>query len=118
MKNVIRNCRIVSPGIDIPCGSITIENGVITAVTPGKSPVSSSDIDGASLIACPGFIDIHSHGRSNFDFCDGTPEAIKTIGRDKLVDGVTGFLATGLSVAVEDLTKLCEQAEWYKVNVY
>jgi N-acetylglucosamine-6-phosphate deacetylase len=117
MKSMIRNCRIVSPGLDIPCGSITIENGVITAVTPGKSQLANGDIDGANLIACPGFIDIHSHGRSNFDFCDGTQEAIAAIGRDKLSDGVTGFLATGLSVAVEDLAKLCEQAEWYKANV-
>lgn len=117
MKSVIKNCRIVSPGMDIPCGSIEINNGVITAVTAGQTPVCSCDIDGADLIACPGFIDIHSHGRSNYDFCDGTQEAIATIGRDKLSDGVTGFLTTGLSVAVEDLRKLCEQAEWYKVNV-
>ena len=94
-----------------------MDNGVITAVTAGQTPVQAGDIDGKGLIACPGFIDIHSHGRSNYDFCDGTPDALAAIGRDKLADGVTGFLSTGLSVAVEDLRKLCEQSEWYKANV-
>ena len=117
MSKVIRNCRIVSPGVDIPCGSIVMDNGVITAVTAGQTPVQAGDIDGKGLIACPGFIDIHSHGRSNYDFCDGSPDALAAIGRDKLADGVTGFLSTGLSVAVEDLRKLCEQSEWYKANV-
>lgn len=117
MKSVIKNCRVVTPGEDLPCASLVMENGMLTAVNPGRAPVEAGDIDGAGLIACPGFIDIHSHGRSNFDFCDGTEEALSVIGRDKLSDGVTGFLATGLSVAVEDLARLCRQAEWYKKNV-
>jgi N-acetylglucosamine-6-phosphate deacetylase len=117
MKSVIKNCRIVSPGVDIECGSIEISDGMIADICAGRSPVEAGDINGEGLIACPGFIDIHSHGRSNYDFCDGSTEAMAAIGRDKLADGVTGFLATGLSVAVEDLEKLCETAEWYKANV-
>ena len=117
MKTLIRNCRIVSPGMDIPAGNILLENDRITAV--GIAPEKETDlvIDGQDLIAVPGFIDIHSHGRSNYDFCDGTREAFAAIGRGKLQDGVTGFLATGLSVSEDDLRNLCRQAEWYKKNV-
>ena len=117
MKTLIRNCRIVSPGTDIPPGNILLENDRIAAV--GNTPETRVDtvIDGQGLIAVPGFIDIHSHGRSNHDFCDGTPEAFAAIGRGKLQDGVTGFLATGLSVSEDDLRNLCRQAEWYKKNV-
>ena len=117
MKTLIRNCRIVSPGTDIPSGNILLENGRIAAV--GTAPETQADtvIDGQGLTAVPGFIDIHSHGRSNHDFCDGTQEAFAAIGRGKLQDGVTGFLATSLSVSEDDLRNLCRQAEWYKANV-
>ena len=117
MKTLIRNCRIVSPGTDIPSGDILLEEGRIAAVGKVAGPGADTVIDGQGLIAAPGFIDIHSHGRSNYDFCDGTPEAFAAIGRGKLEDGVTGFLATSLSVSEDDLRNLCRQAEWYKQNV-
>ena len=117
MRTLIRNCRIVSPGTDISTGDILLENDRIVAVGTTPEPHADKVIDGQSLIAVPGFIDIHSHGRSNHDFCDGTQEAFAAIGRGKLQDGVTGFLATGLSVSEDDLRDLCRQAEWYKKNV-
>lgn len=116
MKTAVRNCRIVSPGTDITDGTLVWENGRI--VSAGKDPAADcKEIDGRGLTAVPGFIDIHSHGRSNYDFCDGTQEAFAAIGRGKLEDGVTGFLATSLSVSEDDLRNLCRQAEWYKKNV-
>ena len=116
MKTAVRNCRIVSPGTDIADGTLVWENGRI--VSAGKVPAADcKEIDGRGLIAVPGFIDIHSHGRSNYDFCDGTQEAFAAIGRGKLEDGVTGFLATSLSVSEDDLRNLCRQAKWYKKNV-
>ena len=71
-------------------------------------------IDATGLIALPGFIDIHSHGRGGADFCDATDAAFEKIGRGKLADGVTGFLATGLTRPEEDLAELCRCAERYK----
>ena len=117
MTTLIRNCRIVSPGVDIPRGNILLANGLIAAL--GGIPECDADtvIDGNGLIAAPGFIDIHSHGRSGHDFCDGTPEAFAAIGRGKLQDGVTGFLATSLTVPEDELRNFCRQAEWYKKNV-
>ena len=117
MKTLIQNCRIVTPGSDIPKGNLLMEDDRI--LSAGTEAVSGADtvVDGTGLIAAPGFIDIHSHGRSNFDFCDATPEAFATIGRGKLQDGVTGFLATSLTIPDESLRVFCRQAEWYKRNV-
>lgn len=118
MKTLIQNCRIISPHVDIPRGGLLMENGTVTAV--GGIPQGEkfdSVIDGKGLIAAPGFIDIHCHGRSNFDFCDVTQEAFSVIGKGKLEDGVTGFLATSLSVSYDDLRKFCHLAEDYKKNV-
>ena len=108
MRTLIKNCRIVSPGSDIPRGDILMENGTISAVGSCCPDGVESIIDGEGLTAVPGFIDIHSHGRSNYDFCDGSEEALEVIGRGKLEDGVTGFLVTSLSVSVEDLRTLKE----------
>ena len=117
MTTLIRNCRIVSPGLDIPRGNIALENGRIVSAGNDPAPEADTVIEAAGRTAVPGFIDIHSHGRSNYDFCDGTAEAFAAIGRGKLQDGVTGFLATSLSVSEDDLRGLCRQAEAYKKNV-
>lgn len=117
MTALIRHCRIVSPGLDIPEGNIVLEDDRIVSAGNGPVPEADTVIEARGRIAVPGFIDIHSHGRSNYDFCDGTDEAFAAIGRGKLEDGVTGFLATGLSVSEDDLRQLCRQAESYKKNV-
>ncbi|MBQ6474472.1 MAG: amidohydrolase family protein [Victivallales bacterium] len=98
-------------------GNILLENDRIAAIGNASEDTADTIINGQRLIAVPGFIDIHSHGRSNYDFCDGSQEAFSTIGRGKLQDGVTGFLATSLSVSEDALRNLCRQAEWYKENV-
>ncbi|MBQ7649625.1 MAG: N-acetylglucosamine-6-phosphate deacetylase, partial [Victivallales bacterium] len=117
MRTLIKNCHLVSPDLDLPEASIYIENGIIDAVTNIAWEDADNVIDGRGLIAVPGFIDIHSHGRSNYDFCDKSDKAFATIGRDKLKDGVTGFLATSLTVSEDDLRTFCRHANKYKKNI-
>ena len=102
--------RAVTAGIDYGMAEITIEGDKIVDVKP---------IDGKNetgLIALPGFVDIHTHGRSGFDFADATDEAFATMGHDRLSDGVTSFLATGLTLPEENLAELCRAAERYKAK--
>ena len=115
MKTLIQNTHVVSPDLDLPRANILILDGVIVAVAPNITATDCDNvINGEGLITAPGFIDIHCHGRSNCDFCDATDEAFNTIGHDKLTDGVTGFLATTLSVAREDLREICRCATRYQ----
>ena len=109
--------RAVTPGRDLGVCGIRIEGGRIAAIGPDVRSVDGDEtLDGTGLTAIPGFIDIHSHGRSGADFCDATDEAFATIGRDKLRDGVTGFLATGLTRPEAELAELCRCAERYKAR--
>ena len=110
---IIHNARVVTPGRDLGVTDVCIDGDRIAAV--GASAASGDEtIDASGLIALPGFIDIHSHGRGGADFCDLTDEAFEKIGRGKLADGVTGFLATGLTRPESDLAELCRCAERYK----
>ena len=109
----ICGARVVTPGKDLGVTTLSVDGDRIVAV--GASvPAGGETIDADGLIALPGFIDIHSHGRGGADFCDATDEAFETIGRGKLADGVTGFLATGLTRPESDLAELCRCVERYK----
>ena len=113
----IAGARVVTPGRDLGVACVRIEGDKIAAVGVDVRPVAGDEVveaDGLTLV--PGFVDIHSHGRSGHDFCDATDEAFDVIGRDKLKDGVTGFLATGLTRPEEELAELCRAAERYKAR--
>ena len=60
---LIQNVRILTcAGREIENGFIRIENGRIAAVSDmAHCPVEPDCIDGTGLVACPGFIDAHSH---------------------------------------------------------
>ena len=98
----ICGARVITPGHDLGVANVVVDGERIAAVG-GSVPEEGEAIDAGGLIALPGFIDIHSHGRGGADFCDATDEAFGKIGRGKLADGVTGFLATGLTRPESDL---------------
>ncbi len=117
MKTTIMGARVVTPGRDLGVAAVRIADGRIAAVGAEAAPQPGDEVveaDGLTLL--PGFVDIHSHGRGGFDFCDATDEAFDAIGRGKLADGVTGFLATGLTLPEEELAELCRCAVRYQAR--
>ena len=106
----------MTPGRDLGKTSVRIKDGVIAEVGPSRVGGDDSVIDAEGMLLLPGFVDIHSHGRSGRDFCDATDEAFDVIGHDKLRDGVTGFLATGLTRPEDELAEMCRCVERYKAK--
>ena len=115
MPLTIRGAHAYTPGTDLGVVDVSIDGGRIVSVGPGAA-AGSDVLDATGLTLLPGFVDIHSHGRGGADFCDATDEAFGTIGRGKLADGVTSFLATGLTRPEGDLAELCRCAERYKAR--
>ena len=111
----IRGARVVTPGRDLGVADVVVDGGRIAAVG-GRAGAGGETVEADGLVALPGFVDVHSHGRGGADFCDATDEAFGTIGRGKLADGVTGFLATGLTRPEENLAELCRCVERYKAR--
>ena len=114
---LLEHAHVISPEVDQPEVSVRVRDGRVAAVGRGLAPEPGEEtVDLHGQYLAPGFIDIHTHGRSGYDFCDLTDEAFDVMGRDRLADGVTGFLATGLTRPESDLAEMCRCAERYKAK--
>ncbi len=104
MKTLIKNCRLVSPDLDLTGASILIESSKIIGIyQEGSLPHADQELNASGLIAMPGFVDVHCHGRNNFDFSDAKSEGVNLIAHEKLAEGVTTLLPTTLTLSQEDL---------------
>ncbi|MFA6729497.1 MAG: N-acetylglucosamine-6-phosphate deacetylase [Eubacteriales bacterium] len=73
-----------------------------------KIPAGAETIDAKGGYVAPGLIDIHIHGYLGRDVCDADPESIRIIAGGLVKNGVTGFLATTMTVSKETILKSVE----------
>ena len=114
MALLLKGARVVTPGKDLGVTTLRLEDGLVAGIgADAGSAAADTVLDAEGLTALPGFVDIHTHGRSGYDYSDATDEAFDVMGRDRLTDGVTGFLATGLTLPEENLAEMCRCAARY-----
>ena len=114
---IISNCRLISPGVEIENAYILIKNGKVARVS--ASPIAAEGaavIDAGGMTAMPGFVDVHCHGRNNYDFCDGSVEGVEVMAKNKLSEGVTTLLPTTLTLPEEELAAALKAIAAYKQN--
>ena len=117
MGLLISGARVVTPGRDLGVVDVRVEDGRVASVGSNlHRSCRDQVIEASGLILLPGFVDIHSHGRGGADFCDATDDAFAKIAAGKLADGVTSFLATGLTRPEEELAEMCRCAERYRAK--
>ena len=74
-------------------------------------------IDAKGNYVSAGFIDLHIHGSGGADAMDATPEALETISSTLLQTGTTSFLATTMTMSIEDIDNALQNIQDHKENV-
>ncbi len=113
MKKTIVNVRPFSEGkIKSKC-SIVVEDGRIVSV---GNMIMGDVIDGGGMIACAGYIDIHTHGGWGKDCMEPTYEAIDTVAKYHLSTGITSFCPTTMTADIADIEAALANMRSYKTN--
>ena len=107
---VIGNALVFTDG-SFQHGSVTVENGVITAI--GNEAVFDVDAGGQYLV--PGFVDVHTHGAVGCDFSDG--KGLEKLSRYYAQKGVTSFLATTMTLQEDALLPAMDAVRNFKKPV-
>ena len=116
MKTTLfQNCYLVTPGFEADEMSVLVKDGKIARIyAPGDAlPAADEVVDCTGKLLLPGFVDVHCHGRSGYDFCDAKVEGIARIAKDKLAEGVTTLLPTTLTLSEEQLSAALQSAADY-----
>ena len=113
MKLAINNVNVVTLEKVIYGGSVTVEDGVITAVLETPSSAETV-IDGKGSYLIPGFIDIHCHGGWGYDFTDCNKEEMAIIAKNHLEHGTTTMVATTLTARWNILENSLKTFKEYK----
>ena len=118
MRTLLHNACIISPGFQLDNAAVLLHGERIERLFTAKQKLPEAeqkiDLEGQWLL--PGFIDIHCHGRDNHDFCDASDAAFEQIGKGKLKEGVSGFLATTLTLPKQELRNTFMCARRYQKN--
>lgn len=118
MKTLIKNSNIITPYKIIYGGSIGINDGKITGISSSNLKEDDFDrvIDGKGNYISAGFIDIHNHGNYGHEVMEGTKEALESMAKFHLKNGVLGFLATTMTASHEDTINAIENTAKYMKN--
>lgn len=111
-----KKLRIIGNNVFFPHGfnrgEIIVENGKITSVcSNADASLGEEIIDFGNSYVLPGFIDIHTHGALNFDFCNCTTEEIIKAAAYHLSFGTTTIIPTITSSTFEKTCKALEKIE-------
>ncbi len=120
---LIQNARLLTPNEMIDIGWLHIENGKIQALRQGVPPtqlssqLSATTVDVEGQWVAPGFIDIHVHGADGMEVMDGTPLAVRTIGRFHAMHGTTAWLPTTLTASFDALKRSLQAVQTVRMDV-
>lgn len=90
---------------------VQIEGDRIKRIAPVGIIEDENTVDVSGKYITPGFVDIHVHGASGCDFCDGKLAAIEAMATYLGSQGVTSFCGTTMAFSEEILTDILTTAK-------
>lgn len=109
---LFKNVCFYNEAFEKEVADIEFENGRIKAI--GK--IEGNGRDMSSMLALPGFVDIHIHGANGGDCSDASCESLDKISSYLAKCGVTSFCATGMTLGRETLCDIVSKVYEYKGN--
>lgn len=104
--NAIINGTILLPDTAVEGCALLYENNVICGIVHTEDvPAEATVIDAGGGYVMPGLIDLHIHGYGGCDVCDGDPDSLRKMDAMLLKNGVTGWLATTMTVGEDTLRR-------------
>lgn len=107
MKAII-NGKIILKDRIVENSALIFSDVIEGVVSAENIPDDAEIIDANGGYVSPGLIDMHIHGYLGKDVCDGEEESIRTISKGLLVNGVTGYLPTTMTVDMKVIKKALE----------
>ncbi len=116
MLILLKNAKVITPYQIYNNYSIVINNGKIINI--GEDNNFRCDeydkvINVRAKYVSPGFIDIHNHGNFGHDVMESTFEALSSISKFHINNGVTGFLATTMTASKEEIINAIKNTTAY-----
>ena len=110
---VIKNVKVYTENREFVSGEVVIRDG---RFAEGEAPDDPEEevLDGEGCYAIPGLIDLHFHGCTGYDFCDGTRESIAGIAEYEASVGVTAIAPATMTLPVNELEEILSVAADYK----
>ncbi|MDE6219083.1 MAG: N-acetylglucosamine-6-phosphate deacetylase [Lachnospiraceae bacterium] len=118
LKKIINGLVFKECGSFVPETVYICDEKIVSQETYHKTGGDETVIDAAGNYVIPGLTDIHFHGCMGSDCCDGTVEALHTIARYELSQGVTSITPATMTMPEDVLTKICCVAKAFHDTVY
>lgn len=103
--NAIINGKILLPDGMAENHALLYTNKIVGVVPTDHIPADSVCIDAGGGYVAAGLIDLHIHGYGGVDVCDGDPDGLRKMDAAMLQNGVTGWLATTMTVGEDALRR-------------
>jgi N-acetylglucosamine-6-phosphate deacetylase len=108
---VVRSNRLYTPQQEIHQALLTIEDGLISAVSSqaeSEIPARARVIEFDDAILAPGFVDVHMHGGAGLDVMRATPGELPHLNKFLTQHGVTGYFPTTVAAPLDQTCRALE----------
>ena len=106
----LTGARIILKDRIVTGKALLYDDRIVGIASPDEIPEGCEIIDCGGGYVAPGLIDVHIHGYLGHDVCDGTAESLEAMSAGLIKNGVTGFLATTMTVSMDTIKKSLEAA--------